>query len=79
MWAAARLVGGGMRMVESLRLRGRLLVERVASKAVKEDADQLATRVPSPLNICTQASNSSNRNCLLSPKKINSWNSCTNQ
>jgi hypothetical protein len=39
MWAAARLVGGGMRMVESLRLRGRLLVERVASKAVKEDAD----------------------------------------
>lgn len=35
---------GGMRTVECLR--GRLLAERVASKAAKEEADQLAARVP---------------------------------
>lgn len=35
--------GGGMRTVECLR--GRLLAERVASKAAKEEADQLAKRV----------------------------------
>jgi len=35
--------GGGMRTVECLR--GRLLAERVASKAAKEEADQLSKRV----------------------------------
>lgn len=35
--------GGGMRTVECLR--GRLLAERGASKAAKEEADQLATRL----------------------------------
>ncbi|KAM0881571.1 hypothetical protein ACQ4PT_032875 [Festuca glaucescens] len=35
--------GGGMRTVECLR--GRLQAERVASKAAKEEADQLATRL----------------------------------
>lgn len=35
--------GGGMRTVECLR--GRLLAERVASKAAKEEADQLAARL----------------------------------
>ncbi|CAM0872609.1 unnamed protein product [Alopecurus aequalis] len=35
--------GGGMTTVECLR--GRLLAERVASKAAKEEADQLATRL----------------------------------
>ncbi|PWZ07213.1 hypothetical protein Zm00014a_044550 [Zea mays] len=35
--------GGGMRTVECLR--GRLLAERVASKAAKEEADQLAKRL----------------------------------
>ncbi|KAL6648337.1 hypothetical protein ACP70R_012561 [Stipagrostis hirtigluma subsp. patula] len=35
--------GGGMRTVECLR--GRLLAERVASKAAKEEADQLARRL----------------------------------
>jgi hypothetical protein len=42
--------GGGMRTVECLR--GRLLAERVASKAAKEEADQLAKRVyTQPLHI----------------------------
>jgi hypothetical protein len=35
--------GAGMKTVECLR--GRLLAERVASKAAKEEADQLAKRV----------------------------------
>lgn len=35
--------GGGMKTVECLR--GRLLAERVASKAAKEEADQLSKRV----------------------------------
>ena len=42
--------GGGMRTVECLR--GRLLAERVASKAAKEEADQLAKRVQSYPTFC---------------------------
>ena len=48
-------VSGGMTTVECLR--GRLLAERVASKAAKEEADQLATRVPRPHSSCVNSFN----------------------